>query len=160
TFPEAKHVMFACCCQFRHRGKGPQEALKVGDDGCHLGLLQHDLADPDAIGVPVAPPGQLSLVPCKPGQEPTADPLGERTRLERGRTLLGAGRTCRRFSRPLGGAAHCCSVSAVPPSLRREASEKRRPSAGTIPLASLPPRVCAPGIMYGAGACIFPGWPS
>ena len=51
---------------FGDGGEGAEEALEVGDDGNDLGLLEHHLADPDAVGVAVASPGQVALVLGEP----------------------------------------------------------------------------------------------
>src|SRR5262249_3850166 len=40
----------------------------------HLGLLEHDLADPDAIRIAVAAPGQLALLPSEPGKQAARKP--------------------------------------------------------------------------------------
>ena len=45
-------------------GEAFQEPAVVGPDRGHLGLLEHDLRDPDGIGVAQAPPGQgAALLP-------------------------------------------------------------------------------------------------
>ena len=38
-------------------GKTLHEALEIRDYGGHLGLLQHDLADPHSVGIGVPAPG-------------------------------------------------------------------------------------------------------
>ncbi len=46
-----QHLLFVGLRQLPDCGKGTQETLEVWDDGGDLGLLQHDLADPDGIGI-------------------------------------------------------------------------------------------------------------
>ena len=54
--PEEQHILLGSRGQVRHAGKRAHETLEVGDYGRDLRLLQHDLADPDAIRVAVAAP--------------------------------------------------------------------------------------------------------
>ena len=49
--------------QLRHGG---QKAGIVALDGLHAGLLEHDLREPDVIGLPVLPPGQVPGVCGEP----------------------------------------------------------------------------------------------
>jgi hypothetical protein len=49
--------------------KGFQKLLIVRDDGGHLGLLEHDLRNPDGIGVPGFSPGEIPGVLLKPLKE-------------------------------------------------------------------------------------------
>ncbi len=60
--------------QAPHVGEDPEPALVVGDDGRDGRLLEHDLGDPDPVGIFRPAPGQLSPVGPIPGQE-----LGPRT---------------------------------------------------------------------------------
>ena len=46
-----------------------QEAMIEGDHRGNLGLLQHDFRDPDAVRVPGAEPGQITLVGGVPGEQ-------------------------------------------------------------------------------------------
>ena len=58
----------------RRGGKRLEEALVIGNDGAHLGLLQHHLGQPDPIGVTVVLPGQI--MPAE-ALLPGDDALGE-----------------------------------------------------------------------------------
>jgi len=55
-------------------GEGPgcgerfQEALEEGDDTIHLGLLEHDLADEDVVGLSGAAPGEVALGAAEPAE--------------------------------------------------------------------------------------------
>ena len=69
----------------RTSGKRCDEALEVVADRGHLRLLQHDLADPDAVRIARLAPGQIAGVFGVPGQQPAAE-----------RLLLGGGETWRR----------------------------------------------------------------
>ena len=58
-------------------GKAGHKGLVIGDDGDHLGLLEHEFRDQDGIGIPPEagtmagrdPPGQVPGLPVKPGKE-------------------------------------------------------------------------------------------
>jgi hypothetical protein len=50
-------------------GKLPQEALIVGKNGPNLGLLQHDLGNPDPVGRRMGAPRKLALMMLIPVQE-------------------------------------------------------------------------------------------
>ncbi len=72
--PRGEHVVERGRGECRNRRPARQEALVEGDDGCHGGLLQHDLGQPDRVGVGHAPrrrpPGQiapLAVVPVEHG---------------------------------------------------------------------------------------------
>ena len=43
-----------------------EEAVEVGDNGRHLGLLEHDLRDPYSVGGPLTAPGKRPGVRSKP----------------------------------------------------------------------------------------------
>ena len=51
--PVLQHLVQPCIGEADHVGKPVHEALEIRDHGLHLRLLQHDLRDPDAIGVAV-----------------------------------------------------------------------------------------------------------
>src|SRR4051812_43655400 len=53
------HFFFARRRERPHRRIFPQEALVVGNDGRDLGLLQHDLGEPDAVRVRRTLPGKV-----------------------------------------------------------------------------------------------------
>src|SRR5436305_1489399 len=57
-FPELQHVLLVGGGEVGQRWKGCQEALEVWDDRDNGRLLEHDLADPDAVRVTVLAPGQ------------------------------------------------------------------------------------------------------
>ena len=71
-FPEPQHVLFVGISQLAHRGKCLEEVLEIGHHRGDLRLLQHHLADPDAIGIAVFPPGQVAA----PAPEPFEQSLG------------------------------------------------------------------------------------
>ena len=55
----------------RKSGNGREQGQKAGvvvEDGGHPGLLQHDLGDPDSVGVSGSPPREISRVGIEPGQ--------------------------------------------------------------------------------------------
>ena len=57
--PQAQYLVLRRCSQRAHRGEARHEAVKVSHHGGHLGLLQHDLGDPDAVRVCGVLPGQV-----------------------------------------------------------------------------------------------------
>ena len=67
--PEAQHVVEARLAQRAHVGEAGHEALVEGDDGLHLGLLEHDLAHPDGVGIARAAPGEIAGLPRVPGEQ-------------------------------------------------------------------------------------------
>ncbi len=69
TFPERQNLLFAGGSQRFQGGEARHPALKIGADRVHLGLLQHDLRDPDRIRVWMAAPGQSPGVHGVPGQQ-------------------------------------------------------------------------------------------
>ena len=57
--PQGHHVIRWRLGQRGEGGAACEEAGVVGDDRVHLGLLQHDLRQPDAVGVGGVLPGQV-----------------------------------------------------------------------------------------------------
>lgn len=51
------------------RRQRPHPAFPVGDDGFHLGLLEHDLGYPNGIRVPGAPPRKVAGISGKPREQ-------------------------------------------------------------------------------------------
>ena len=79
ALPEAQHLLFLGPGQVGGGRKRLEEALEVGDDRRDLGLLQHDLGEPDAIGVARALPRQVvPAVALLPGDEPRCQASGQR----------------------------------------------------------------------------------
>jgi hypothetical protein len=52
-----------------NRRKGLQESLVIGDNRRHLGLLEHDLRNPDGIGITGFSPGEISAIFLKPSEQ-------------------------------------------------------------------------------------------
>ena len=50
-------------------GEPRQPSLEARDHGLDPRLLQHDLRDPDAIGIVVPPPGQIAQSAVEPRQQ-------------------------------------------------------------------------------------------
>ena len=50
-----------------------QEFSEVWDDGGYLGLLKHDLRNPDGIGIAGFSPGEISAVLFKPMKQSLLD---------------------------------------------------------------------------------------
>src|SRR5262249_26551148 len=71
-FPGAKNIPFRGGRQGRQRGKSLDETLVKSDNRRHLRLLQHDLADPDWVGISIFPPWKRAVVSSKPTEEESA----------------------------------------------------------------------------------------
>lgn len=67
--PVMQHLVDGGVGQGQHVGEAGHEPLVIGDDSGNLGLLQHDLGDPDPVGGFVLLPGQglaaVDLVPVQ-----------------------------------------------------------------------------------------------
>ena len=50
-------------------GEGLKPAVPVSTHGLYAGLLQHDLGDPDGVGVAGAAPGEIALVNIEPSEQ-------------------------------------------------------------------------------------------
>ncbi len=68
-FPQPQDVVLVGGGQGGQRGKASQEPLEIWDDGRHRRLLQHDLADPDAVRVARSAPGKIAIVHGGPAQQ-------------------------------------------------------------------------------------------
>ena len=66
-FPLTQHVLLVGLGQMGERWEAMEKAFEMRDDGGDLGLLKHDLADPDAIRVAIEPPGKRPGVLAEPG---------------------------------------------------------------------------------------------
>jgi hypothetical protein len=53
--PDKPHILNAVGKSF-DGGEFTQPAFSIGDDGFHLRLLEHDLGNPDGVGIARAPP--------------------------------------------------------------------------------------------------------
>ena len=60
--PEIEQGLFWCLSQVGHCGQGRHKTLVIGNNSSHLGLLQHNLADPDGIGILTLTPGQITFI--------------------------------------------------------------------------------------------------
>ena len=74
SFPEAENLLLVGLGQGGNIGKGMQKTLEEWNDGRDLCLLQHDLADPNGIGIARPPPGQIAGMASKPRQQTAANP--------------------------------------------------------------------------------------
>jgi hypothetical protein len=57
--PQVQHLIDRRIGQRPHVREALHEALVVGNDGGHLGLLQHDLGNPHPVGAAVLLPGKV-----------------------------------------------------------------------------------------------------
>src|SRR5439155_18910678 len=62
SLPKAEHLLFIGSRQVAQGWKGANKALEIRYDGGNLGLLKHEFADPDPIGISICPPGELALM--------------------------------------------------------------------------------------------------
>ena len=72
-FPQPQDLMLARRGERRHAGQRGQKTVEIRLHRRHLRLLKHDLAQPDAVRIAAAPPGQIAGVPGIPGQQPTPE---------------------------------------------------------------------------------------
>ena len=68
-FPKFEEFFLRRGGKVAHRGERGKKALVVGLDRLHARLLEHDLRDPDAVGVARFPPGQVARVGIVPTKE-------------------------------------------------------------------------------------------
>ncbi len=67
-FPILQDLAFLRLCQAGEVGKAVHKALKIGYDGFHLCLLEHDLRHPNFVGRGIRTPGQgpgVCVIPIK-----------------------------------------------------------------------------------------------
>ncbi|CUJ29983.1 Uncharacterised protein [Achromobacter xylosoxidans] len=101
--PVGHHVFLGGGGQRGHVGKALQEAFVVGDHRGHLRLLQHDLGEPDAVGIPGVLPGEIvAAVLALPGDDARGEVHARNYRIA---LLPGVGRAVttvgqRRIERP------------------------------------------------------------
>ncbi len=73
ALPSMQHLVERGAGERREIGPAPGETLEIGRHGRHRGLLQHDLAEPDAVGVGalarLRPPRQGPAVGVIPGKQ-------------------------------------------------------------------------------------------
>ena len=65
-FPDSEDFLLISFRQIAQGRKRMKETLEVRDDSRNLGLLQHDLADPDAIRISILPPREAALMREEP----------------------------------------------------------------------------------------------
>ena len=73
ALPELEHLVLIGGRQRKHVREALQKALVVAAHSLGAGLLEHDLREPDAVGVARAPPGQLAGVAVVPGKQQVAE---------------------------------------------------------------------------------------
>ena len=74
--PELQHLSELGGRQRAHGAEALQETPVVGSDDRSLGLLQHHLGDPDAVGVAGSSPRQVSPLTAVPIEEVAGEDLG------------------------------------------------------------------------------------
>jgi ribonuclease HIII len=67
--PGEKNFGFAGVRQVANRWESLKPAPVVGQDGCHLRLLEHEFRDKDCIRIRSFAPGQLAALTLKPGDQ-------------------------------------------------------------------------------------------
>ena len=75
AFPQPQHLSLVGRGERVHIRKRRDEAFEVVADRGDLRLLQHDLADPDAVRIARLPPGQVAGVIGVPGEQTATQPL-------------------------------------------------------------------------------------
>ena len=71
--PRREQLLFRRGGQRGHVGESLQETLVVRDYRRYAGLLEHDLGNPDPVGIAGPSPGQVALVFVIPGEQATPD---------------------------------------------------------------------------------------
>ena len=71
--PAGQHLLQRSRCQGRYRGETLQELVVVRDYGLGAGLLQHDLRDPDLVGIASTAPRQVAATPVIPRTQSTPE---------------------------------------------------------------------------------------
>jgi len=123
ALPGPQDVRLSGRSQVGHGRKPLQKSLEIVADPLDLGLLQHDLADPDAVGITGPPPGQIPARPAVPGEQRPDNGGG------RPRQLGGIGWLQSTSISPVGVCCHLqsCPVS-VPTSGGKRATGGDRPA--------------------------------
>src|ERR1700722_2275914 len=75
TAPCSQHAGLACPRELLNSRKAAQEFVIVLDYRRNSGLLQHNLRDPNAVGIVIDAPRQIALVQVVPGEQPAVKPL-------------------------------------------------------------------------------------
>src|SRR5262249_46596395 len=73
TRPGREHVLLRGAREPLEVREPLEELLVTSEDGRDGRLLEHDLGDPDPIGVARSPPGETAPLPAKPRDQPVAD---------------------------------------------------------------------------------------
>jgi hypothetical protein len=71
--PVRQHVVERRLRERAHRRETPHPALEVRRDRLDARLLQHDLGDPDGVGVARASPCQIAMAGAEPGYQCPTD---------------------------------------------------------------------------------------
>src|ERR1035438_3076326 len=111
--PQRQHFIFGGRRQGPRGGKALQEALVVRDGRLRPGLLQHDLRNPDAVGVRSAPPRQIAMAFPVPVDEQAGE-LHSMTRSHSATTAKSRGSTSQASYSGLSGSRRirsCCHWS-------------------------------------------------
>ena len=73
--PGGADILLACPRERSDFGESTKEALVIGNHGFDPGLLEHDLAHPDRVGIARSPPREIPAmlrVPCQDGRAEAA----------------------------------------------------------------------------------------
>ena len=73
SLPELEHLGLIRRRKFRDGWKSGNKSIEVINDGDHLGLLQHDFADPDGVTCRLVAPRQFPLVLFEPANQRAAE---------------------------------------------------------------------------------------
>ena len=74
--PEGEHLVFGRGGKGGGGGEGGEKARVVSGNGGHLGLLQHDFGEPDAVGVAAVPGQVVAAVLFLPADEAVGEGVG------------------------------------------------------------------------------------
>src|SRR5260370_29299638 len=73
AFPKTQDGLLVGQRQLLKRRELLEEALEIRNDGRYLSLLEHHLADPDAIRIAAFAPGEGACIPAIPRDKPATN---------------------------------------------------------------------------------------
>ena len=69
ALPSVEDVIFRSPSQRGEMGEPPEPLIIITDNGCNLGLLEHELGDEDGVGIASLAPGEGAPVAAIPTQK-------------------------------------------------------------------------------------------
>jgi hypothetical protein len=69
VLPDFQHLIRTSVSQGTHGWKSREKATIIGNNRLHLGLLEHDLGNPNRIRIPCVPPGEIAGMTGVPSEQ-------------------------------------------------------------------------------------------